>query len=157
MSFWKKVVLSVLVVVLLGNVSGLVTAPAIGGWYDALVKPAGTPPNWVFGPVWVTLYAMIGVALALLWDRPASTRLKRRALSCFALQFGLNLLWSPLFFGLRQIELAAVFIIALLGMIAWTIRLARPISRTAAALMLPYLLWVGYATYLNVGFWVLNR
>ncbi len=157
MSFWKKVVLCVLVVVLLGNVSGLVTASAIGGWYDALVKPAGTPPNSVFGPVWVTLYVMIGVALALLWDRPESTRLKRRVLSCFALQFGLNLLWSPLFFGLRQIELAAVLIIVLLGLIAWTIHLARPISRTAATLMLPYLIWVSYATYLNIGFWVLNR
>lgn len=156
MPFWKKVLLCVLVVEVLGNVSGLISASAIDSWYDALRKPVGTPPNWVFGPVWVTLYAMIGYALALLWTQPASTRLKRRALSCFGLQLVLNLLWSPLFFGLQQIEAAGVLIVLLLGLIAMTIRLALPISRAAAYLLLPYLLWVGYATYLNLSFWVLN-
>jgi tryptophan-rich sensory protein len=156
MSFWKKVLLCVLVVELLGNISGLVTASAIGSWYEALQRPPGTPPNWLFGPVWLSLYAMIGVALALLWHRPAGTKLKRRALAFFGLQFGLNLLWSPVFFGLQQIELAAAIIVLLLCLIGLTMRLAFPISRTAAGLLLPYFLWVGYATYLNVGFWVLN-
>ena len=156
MSFWKKIVLCVLVLEALGNVSGLISASAIDSWYDALQKPVGTPPNWVFGPVWVTLYAIMGLALALLCERPASTRLKRRALSCFGLQFLLNLLWSPLFFGLQQIEAAGVLIVVLLGLIALTIRLALPISRTAAFLLGPYLLWVGYATYLNLSFWVIN-
>lgn len=156
MQLWKKVLLCVLVVELLGNISGLVTVSAIGGWYDALQRPAGTPPNWLFGPVWLTIYAMIGLALALLWHRPAETKLKRRALTWFGLQFVFNLLWSPVFFGLQQIELAAAIIVLLLCMIGLTIRLALPVSRTAAFLLLPYLLWVGYATYLNLGFWMLN-
>lgn len=156
MQLWKKILLCVVVVELLGSLGGLVTASSVGSWYDTLQRPAGTPPNWVFGPVWLTIYAMMGVALALLWHQPAETKLKRHALSWFGLQFVFNLLWSPVFFGLHQIELAGVIIVLLLGLIGLTIRLALPISRAAAGLLLPYLLWVGYATYLNLGFWMLN-
>ena len=157
MSFWKKALLCVFTVVLLGNASGLVTLFSIDGWYDALQAPPGTPPNWVFGPVWTLLYIMIGLALALLWNQPASARLKRRALRLFAYQMGLNLLWTPAFFGLQRIDLALAIILPLLVLIGLTIRAAARISRPAAALLLPYFLWVGYATYLNVGFLLFNR
>jgi tryptophan-rich sensory protein len=157
MSFWKKVLICVLGVELLGNASGLVTFLSVDGWYDALERPPGTPPNWLFGPVWTALYAMVGLALALLWHRPVERQLKRRALKCFAIQLGLNLLWTPAFFGLQRIDLALIVIVPLLLAIAWTIRVADPVSRPAAALLLPYFLWVGYATYLNVGFLLLNR
>jgi tryptophan-rich sensory protein len=157
MAFWKKALLCVLAIVLLGNASGLVTFLSVDGWYDGLQRPIGTPPNWLFGPVWLTIYAMIGLALALLWDRPTETKTKRRALRLFGLQMGLNLLWTPAFFGLQRIDLALVIIVPLVVLIALTIRAAYPISRPAACLLLPYLLWVGYATYLNVGFFVLNR
>ena len=156
MQLWKKVLISVLAVVLLGNASGLVTFLSVDGWYDGLQRPPGTPPNWIFGPVWTTLYVMIGVALALLWHRPTELQLKRRALKRFGLQFGLNLLWTPAFFGLQRIDLALVVIVPLLLMVGLTIRAAYPVSRPAAVLLLPYFLWVGYATYLNVGFLMLN-
>jgi len=156
MSFWKKAMLCVLAIELLGNASGLVTFFSVDGWYASLQRPPGTPPNAVFGPVWLAIYAMIGVALALLWHCPADTRAKRRALRLFALQMGLNLLWTPAFFGLQRIDLALVVILPLLVLIALTVRAAAPISRLAATLLLPYFLWVGYATYLNIGFLLLN-
>lgn len=156
MQLWKKVLICVLVVELLGNASGLVTFLSVDGWYDALQQPPGTPPNWIFGPVWLIIYAMIGIALALLWHRPTELQLKRRALKWFGFQFALNLLWTPTFFGLQRIDLALLIIVPLLLAIGLTIRAAYPVSRPAALLLLPYLLWVGYATYLNIGFLVLN-
>lgn len=156
MQFWKKALLCVFAVELLGNASGLVTFFSIDGWYAALEKPSGTPPNGVFGPVWLTVYAMMGVGLALIWNQPAETRLKRRALRWFGLQFGLNLLWTPAFFGLQRIDLAFAIIVPLLLLIGLTVRATLPISRPAARLLLPYFAWVGYATYLNLGFLVLN-
>lgn len=155
-TFWKKAILSVLVIQLLGNASGLVTLFSVDGWYDALVRPPGTPPDALFGPVWLVIYTLVGVALARLWDASGRTVWKRRALRCFGLQFALNLLWTPAFFGLQRIDLALVVILSLLVSIALTIRYARPVDQGAAILLVPYLLWVGYATYLNIGFWLLN-
>ncbi len=156
MQFWKKALLCVIVIELLGNASGLVTFLSIDGWYEALQKPPGTPPNGVFGPVWLFVYAMIGLSLALIWDRPGETAVKRPALRWFALQFGLNLLWTPVFFGLQRIDWALVIILLLLWAIARVMRAAFSVSRAAGWLFLPYLLWVGYASYLNVGFLLLN-
>lgn len=156
MQFWKKALLCVLAVELLGNASGLVTFLSIDGWYAALQKPPGTPPNGVFGPVWLTVYAMIGISLALIWDRSGEAAARRRALRWFALQFGLNLLWTPFFFGLQRIDWALVIILLLLWAIVRAMRAAFLVSRAAGWLFLPYLLWVGYATYLNVGFLLLN-
>ena len=156
MQLWKKVLICVPAVVLLGNASGVVTFLSVDGWYDALQRPPGTPPDAVFGPVWLIIYAMLGVALALIWHRPIELFFKRRALKWFVFQFGLNLLWTPAFFGLQRIDLALLIIIPLLLAIGLTMRAAYPVSRSAALLLLPYFLWVGYATYLNIGFWVLN-
>ena len=157
MPFWKKAILCVLTVELLGNASGLVTVFSLDGWYAALRRPPGTPPDGVFGPVWLVVYAMMGLALALLWHGAAGTRTKRRALRWFGLQFGLNLLWTPAFFGLQRIDLALAVIVPLLLAIGMTLRASCPVSRPAAALLVPYFLWVGYAAYLNAGFWILNR
>jgi tryptophan-rich sensory protein len=156
MAFWKKLLLSVVTVQLLGNASGLVTFVALDGWYESLTRPPGTPPEGVFGPVWFVVYTMIGAALALLWDSPASTGPKRKALQRFALQFGLNLLWTPLFFGLQRIDLAFGLILLLLLAILLSITAAYRVRPLAALLLVPYALWVGYATYLNLGFLLLN-
>lgn len=156
MQLWKKVLICVVAIELLGNASGLVTFLSVDGWYDALQKPPGTPPNWVFGPVWLVVYAMMGLALALLWHRPVELQLKRRALKWFGVQLGLNLLWTPAFFGMQRIDLALLVILPLLLIIGLTMRVAYPVSRRSAVLLLPYFLWVGYATYLNIGFLVLN-
>ncbi|MEM7790738.1 MAG: TspO/MBR family protein [Verrucomicrobiota bacterium] len=156
MAFWKKAVLCIIVVELLGNASGLITFLSIEGWYEDLVKPPGNPPNGVFGPVWTTLYALKGIALAMIWDSAAETHLKRPALRWFGLQFVLNLLWTPAFFGLHRIDLAFFIIVPMLFAIGMSILTFRRVNPTAAALIVPYFLWVGFATYLNAGFWILN-
>lgn len=152
-----KILLCALAAILLGGVGGLITASSIEGWYENLNPPPGTPPNWVFGPVWTLLYAAMGTALALVWHRAPAGAAKRGALILFGVQFALNLAWTPIFFGLHRTGLALAVIVTLLAAIAMTIRRFLPLERPAAALLVPYALWVGYATYLNAGFLLLNR
>lgn len=156
MAFWIKALLSIFVIQLLGNASGLVTMLSVDGWYGSLVRPPGTPPDALFGPVWLIIYTLVGLSLALLWDASGRTCRKRPALRCFGLQFALNLAWTPVFFGLQRIDLALLVIFPLLLMIGLTIRYVYPVDRRAAALLIPYLIWVGYAAYLNCGFLLLN-
>lgn len=126
-------------------------------WYHDLHAPLGTPPDWVFGVVWTILYLLMGVVVAILWDRAAADQRARRALGCFGAQMLLNLAWTPVFFGLQRIDLALWVIVALWVMLVVTIAAARPVSRAAAWMLVPYYAWVSYATYLNVGFYVFNR
>lgn len=124
-----------------------------GPWYAALAKPAWTPPNWLFGPVWSVLYLMIGTSGWLLWR----TREKARApLRLWGAQLALNALWSWLFFGLQQPGWALVEISVLFITIAATALCAFKVSRPAAWLLVPYLLWVGFAGALNAAIWRLN-
>ena len=133
------------------------TASSIGGWYEGLAKPPGTPPNAVFGPVWTVLYVAMGVALARVLHFVPRGLAKRRALVWFGIQLALNLAWTPVFFGARHPGAALLVIVALLVSIVLTIRAFRPLDRPAAWLLVPYLLWVTYASYLNAGFLFLNR
>ena len=157
--WWKrivKVVAAVGVCLLAGAVGGLFTSPAIPGWYAALQKPAFNPPNWIFGPVWTTLYVMMGFAAFLVWDRGWRRPGVRHALAVFAAQLVLNVLWSALFFGARSPVAALVDIVALwLGILACVTLFAR-VSKAGAVLMVPYLLWVSFATVLNVAIVALN-
>lgn len=135
----------------LGTASGLSSAGGVDGWYQALVKPPGTPPPWVFGPVWSLLYLLMGVAVGCLIIRSAWS-----AVWVFGIQFALNLMWTPVFFGAHRIDAALAVIAAMgLGLIA-TIQLARKVDMVSAWLLAPYLVWIGYATYLNAGFYWLN-
>lgn len=154
--FWQKLILCVVVVMVLGASGGFVTAKGIPGWYAGLSKPPGTPPNVVFGPVWTALYLMIGISLARVWHFAKAGPEKRRALVRFFIQMALNLAWSPLFFGAHLVAVALAVIVALWVMILLTILAFKPLDRTAAWLLVPYLAWVSYATYLNSGFLVLN-
>lgn len=142
---------------LLVGVSGsLVTATSVGEWYPLIQKPWWTPPSAVFGPVWTVLYLLMGVSAWLIW-RDASGAARRSALLIFVIQLVLNGTWSFLFFGLRSPGWAALEIVLLwCSIVATMIAFAR-ISRLAAGLLLPYLLWVSYATALNVAIWNLNR
>jgi translocator protein len=126
-----------------------------GEWYEHLVKPALTPPGWVFGPVWTLLYAMMGVAAWLVWQRRGFTG-AARALGLFLLQLGFNALWSYLFFGLKNPGLAFLNIVALWLVILGTLIAFYRHYRPAGLLLLPYLLWVSFAVYLNLEFWRLN-
>jgi tryptophan-rich sensory protein len=128
-----------------------------GDWYASLAKPAWTPPTWVFGPAWTILYAMMAAAAWRLWRRlGARPRESRRALALFAVQLALNLSWTPVFFGMQRPDLALVVILFLWVAIAATIVAAWKACKTAAALLVPYLAWVTFATALNAAIWRLN-
>ena len=156
MRLWKKAAICITATEVRGNASGLLTFSSIADWYSLLERPPGTPPNGLFGPVWLTLYGMMGYALALVWDRSIDLLERNRAIKWFVIQFALNLTWSPAFFGLHQMGLAMGIIILLLVAIVITTRKFFKIRPLAGRLMIPYLLWVAYATYLNAGFGVLN-
>ena len=139
-----------------GALGTFFTIPAISGWYATLVRPALAPPSWVFGPVWVMLYLLMGIAAWLVWLHWAESREARRAIDLFALQLVLNAAWSPIFFGLQSLGGALIEIVLLWLAIAFTIRAFNRVSRAAAWLMAPYLAWVTFATYLTAAFWFLN-
>jgi translocator protein len=149
---WGWPLLGAVTCLALGTASGLSTAGGMGSWYRELVKPSGTPPSWVFGPVWSVLYLMMGTALGRLIHRRAWS-----AVAAFGFQMILNLAWTPVFFGAHRIG-AALFVIVSMWLGVWaTILLARKSDPLAAGLLVPYLVWVSYATYLNAGFFWLNR
>lgn len=154
---WVKVLLCVLAVEILGAAGGIVTSTSVKDWYPSLEKPPGTPPNWVFAPVWTTLFALMGIALARVWHSDQSNPLRRSAFVWFAVQMVLNVAWTPVFFGLHWLGVALVVIVALWIAIALTIRAFFQVDRLAAWMLIPYLAWVSYATYLNAGNWWLNR
>lgn len=156
MALWLKVGICVVGIEVFGSLGGLLTVSSIESWYSQLERPPGNPPNWLFGPVWTALYAMMGVALALVWHGRQAAAARRSGLIAFGSQFLLNLLWTPIFFGAHQIGWALGVIIALWIAIAVTIGYFRQVDRRAALLMIPYLCWVGYATYLNAGYLILN-
>lgn len=137
---------------LVGASAGAITEGSVRGWYAGLIHPPGTPPNWLFAPVWTVLYLMIGTAAWLVWRRVGA----RPPLRLWGWQLLANALWTPAFFGLHSPPLALAVIVVLLVLIAWTMRAFFRIDRAAAALFLPYAVWVCYATYLNAGMWWLN-
>jgi benzodiazapine receptor len=139
-----------------GALGGWVTAGGVKDWYPTLHKPSFNPPNWLFGPVWTALYAMMGVAAWRVWCKAWGDK-ARRPLALFALQLALNLGWSVAFFGLHAIGAAVVVIVALEAAILGTMLAFRRIDGLAAALLVPYALWVAFATLLNVTIWRLNN
>ena len=136
---------------------GIVTAGQISGWYETLTEPPGTPPNWVFGPVWTVLYAMIAISGVMFWIRSAGEPVRKTGTWWFFVQLLLNFAWTPAFFGAQQLGVALAIILALNVTIWLTIRAFSQVSRVAAWLLVPYAIWVGYATYLNTGFFWLTR
>ncbi len=131
-----------------GALVGLLSNGGDSSWYLALDKPAWTPPSWVFGPAWTTLYALMGVAAWLVWQR-GGWAAQRAALGLFAVQLVVNFAWSPVFFNAQRPVLALVDIVVLWLLVALTIRAFAGVSRPASLLLLPYLVWVSYATALN--------
>ncbi|MGB3938036.1 MAG: TspO/MBR family protein [Burkholderiales bacterium] len=144
----------VLLCLAVGAAGGLATATSVDTWYPTLAKPAFNPPNWVFGPVWTTLYLLMALAAWRVWRSGAAGA--RLALGAWALQLALNLCWSLVFFGLQQIGAALAEILVLLAAILLTAFLSWRIDRLAGALYVPYLAWVAFATVLNAALWRLN-
>jgi translocator protein len=125
-------------------------------FYDRIEKPPLSPPPAVFGPVWTVLYALMGISLLIVWQRFRETGTGKGALALFGVQLGLNAIWSPIFFGLESPGGGLVVIGLLVIALVATMIAFQPISRTATLLLVPYLLWVLFATYLNIGIWWLN-
>lgn len=138
---------------LAGVIGSFVTVSSVGTWYTSLAKPFFTPPSWVFAPVWLTLYTLMGIALWVVWrKRPRSNR----PYALFGTQLGLNALWSILFFGLQSPVMGLAGIVVLWVLIALTLKAFWTVSRPAGWLLVPYLAWVTVATFLNLGIWLLN-
>lgn len=136
----------------------LITRPEIPRWYAFLAKPAWTPPNWVFPIAWNVLYALMAISLWRLWEaarahRPAAGY----AIGLFILQLALNAAWSPVFFSLHAIQAGLAIIVVLAVVLAASIVAAYRVDRFAAYLLVPYFVWILYATSLNAGIVVLNR
>lgn len=140
-----------------GAAGSVYTFPAIPEWYDFLIKPSFTPPAWVFGPVWGLLFTLMAVSAYLVWKKGLREPFVRKALILFLVQLILNGLWSFLFFGLRSPLYGLLEIFVLWAAILATILQFLKISKPAGLLMVPYLLWVSFASSLNLGIYLLNR
>jgi tryptophan-rich sensory protein len=155
-----SLLVAVLAVEVVGVSGSLFTARGLASWYVTLERPALAPPNWVFGPVWTALFALMGVAVWLVWRRvdfgPPTGGHARLALAVFAGHFALNLAWSAAFFGAQSTGLGLAVIAVLWVAIAVTVRAFDRVDRRAALLLVPYLAWVTFAAYLNYRIWVLN-
>ena len=151
-----KLIISILICQGAGIIGSLFTRPSIPTWYATLEKPSFTPPNGVFAPVWITLFALMGISLFIIWRRGLAEKKIRKALGIFGGQLTLNILWSALFFGLRS-PLAGLIDIAVLWIaINLTCFYFYKISQTAGVLLVPYLVWVSFAVVLNACIWLLN-
>jgi benzodiazapine receptor len=141
----------------IGSIGGIFTTPAIPTWYAFLNKPFFSPPNWIFGPVWTILYILMGISLFLIWQKGVKNKNVREALVIFAIQFALNAIWSPIFFGARNLFLALIVIVFMWIYILKTILAFGKINKTASYLLYPYIAWVSFASILNFSVWILNK
>ncbi len=153
---YARLILAIAICQMAGIAGSIFTAPAIPTWYANLRKPDISPPNWLFAPAWTILYLLMGISLFLIWNAGLDKAAIRRPMVLFGIQLVMNAIWSYLFFGLRSPSLGLIWIAALWVSIALTIASFLRISRAAASLLIPYLLWVTFAGYLNYQILVLN-
>lgn len=154
--WWKYALITVPSIVLAGSLSGWLSNSGYGNsWFEALTKPFFMPPGWVFGVIWPMLYALLGIAVALILAEPPSEK-RRNALIVFFAQLALNLAWSPIFFAAHAIGPALAIIVVMAGLAALAAGQFRQIRPLAGALMLPYLLWLCFAFALNSAIGSLN-
>lgn len=152
----SKLVIAIVLSELAGIIGSVFTTPSVTSWYAGIVKPAINPPAWIFAPVWTILFALMGIAAFLVWRKGLEHRDVKIALSIFIGQLVLNTLWSIIFFGLHSPGGALVEIVFLWLAIAATIIAFAKVSKSAAWILAPYILWVSFAAYLNYSIWILN-
>jgi tryptophan-rich sensory protein len=151
-----KLVISILLPLSVGAISGMLTATAIPEWYATLNQPSFNPPDWIFGPVWTTLYIILGISFFLIWNLEAGKE-RNQAIGIFLVQLLLNFGWSFCFFYFKMIGLALVEIVVLWSTIVFMLARFYKLKPLAAYLNIPYLLWVSFATVLNAAYYLLNR
>lgn len=155
-STWKTYVLWILAVEAVGALSGWLTRDGARLYNETIRQPPLSPPAIAFPIVWGILFLLMGIGAAQIYLAPAS-QARSRSLLLFAVQLGFNFFWSIIFFNLQRFGLAFLWLVVLWGLILWMILSFRRVDPLAAWLQVPYLLWVTFAAYLNVGVWVLNR
>lgn len=155
---WGKLIISFSLPFIAAVVGSSFTFEAIPTWYASLQKPPLSPPNWIFAPVWTILYFLMGLSFYLLWIQKVKRKKEKKdtAIELFLIQLTLNTLWSILFFGLQNPFFALIGILFLWATILLTIIYFYKISKPAAYLLTPYLIWVSFATYLNFAIWKIN-
>jgi translocator protein len=151
-----KLIISLALPQTAGLFGSIFTVSAISSWYAALEKSALSPPNWAFGPVWVTLYLLIGISAYLVWKKADEDKRVKNAMRIFWIHLALNASWTPVFFWLQNAGLALVNILILWVLILVLIIKFYKISRFASYLLIPYIIWVIIASYLNYFIWLLN-
>jgi len=154
MNKYLKLFVSLLLPQIAGGLGAFFTLSSVQSWYLTLNKPSWNPPSWLFGPVWTTLYVLMGIACFLIWKSEHPR--KKQVLTLYFLQLFLNSLWSPAFFGAQNPMLGILVIVPMWASILACIIFFRKINTWAAVLMIPYLLWVSFATVLNATIWYLN-
>jgi len=140
-----------------GGIGSLFTFKAIPTWYAGLKKPPYTPPNRAFGPIWTTLYLLMGISVFLVWQKGLSPNGATLAFVLFWIQLVINAIWSVIFFGIKSKGCGVIVILVLWLLILATIVASFKVSAWAGALLIPYIVWVSLASYLNIGIWRLNR
>lgn len=151
-----KLIFAIIICELAGLAGSFFTTPAIDNWYATLTRPDFSPPSWIFGPVWTALFALMGIALFFVWKSNADKKSKKTAIQVFSAQLLLNVMWSIMFFGLQSPRGALVEILSLWLIIVATMIAFFKISRHTVYLLIPYILWVSFAAYLNYSIWILN-
>jgi len=152
-----RLILSIGICQIAGFIGSIFTTPQIPTWYASLKKPIFNPPNWIFGPVWITLFVLMGISLFLVWRQGTAASHVRTGLTLFAVQLALNVLWSVAFFGLKSPLGGLVIIVTLWIAILATIIQFYRVSEIASMLLIPYILWVSFAAILNFMLFRLNR
>jgi len=153
---WIKLIASVLLCQLAGTIGSIFTFSAITEWYSLLNKTEFFPPGWVFGPVWIALYTLMGISLYIALEKGLLEKANNKAKTFFSVQLVLNALWPVLFFGLRNPLIALIEIILLWAAIILAIKEFYGINKNSAYLLVPYLLWASFASVLNYFIWALN-
>lgn len=151
-----KLIIAIALPLAVGATSGFFTATGVGTWYTTIQKPSWNPPGWVFGPVWTTLYVLMGISLYLVWKADIGAPAKNLALGLFLAQLVLNFFWSFIFFYMEQPGWAFVEIVAMWALIVATIFAFARVNNMAAWLLVPYVSWVSFAGILNYAIWKLN-
>lgn len=151
-----KIIVAIVICELAGVVGSFFTTPSISTWYATIQKPNFTPPNWLFAPVWVTLFALMGISSYLVWNKGIENKEVKTSISVFTIQLLLNVLWSFFFFWLQNPFYGLIEIIILWIAIAFTIYKFYKVSKSAGLLLIPYIIWVSIALTLNFYVWRLN-
>ncbi|MFC1627349.1 TspO/MBR family protein [Patescibacteria group bacterium] len=152
-----KLLFSILIAQLAGLVGSFFTVSSVKSWYLTINKPSWNPPGWLFGPVWITLYTLMGIASYLVWQKRDVNSNVKAALAVYGVHLAMNALWSILFFGLKNPGLAFIEILGLLFFIVLTMVMFYKVKPVTFWFLLPYLLWVSFASALNFTIWRLNR